>query len=59
MCVCKMVTEGDLTRGGEHNTTYNVLQNYTPEAYILLTDATPINSLKIFKEFLLESNNRK
>ena len=45
-----MVMEGDLTWGGEHTIQYatDVLQNYTPETYIiLLTNVTPINSIKI------------
>ena len=46
--------EGDLTWGGEHTIQYtdDVLQNYAPEIYIiLLTNATPINSIKnkVFK----------
>ena len=44
-----MVMEGDLTWGGEHTVqcTDHVLQNCTPETYIiLLTDVTPINSIK-------------
>ena len=43
---------GDLTWGGEHTTQYtdDVLQNCTPETYIiLLTNVTPINSIKIKK----------
>ena len=42
-----MVVEGDLTWGGEHTQQRrdDVLQNHTPETYIiLLTDVTPINS---------------
>ena len=42
--------EGDLTWGGEHKIQYidDVLQNCTPETYIiLLTNVTPINSIKI------------
>ena len=46
-----MVTEGDLTRGGEHTiqyTTDDVLQICTPETYIILvTNAIPVNSVKI------------
>ena len=44
-----MVVEGDLICNGEHTTQYtdDVLQNCTPETYIiLLTDVTPINSIK-------------
>ena len=44
-----MVMEGDLTWGGEHTIQYidNVLQDCAPESYIiLLTDVTPINSIK-------------
>ena len=40
-----MMMEGDLTQGGEHTIQNidNVLQNCTPEAYIiLLTHVTPI-----------------
>ena len=39
----------EMTWGGEHTVQYtdDVLQNYTPETYIiLLTSATPINSIK-------------
>ena len=39
-----MVMEGDLTWGGEHRIQYDVLQNCTPETYIILF--TPINSMK-------------
>ena len=42
-----MVVEGDLTLDGEHKIQYtdDVLQNCTPETYIiLLTNVTPINS---------------
>ena len=41
-----MVMEGDLALSGEHTIQYsnNVLQNCTPETYIiLLTNVTPIN----------------
>ena len=44
-----MVTEGDLTWGGEHTIQYTdgVLQNCTLETYIiLLTNVIPINSIK-------------
>ena len=44
-----MVIEGDLTWGGEHTIQYtdDVLQNCTPETYIiLLTNVTLINSIK-------------
>ena len=40
--------KGDLTWGGEHIIQYsdNVLQNCTPETYIiLLTNVTPVNSI--------------
>ena len=43
-----MMIERDLTWGGEHTIQYtdNVLQNCTPETYIiLLTNVTPINSV--------------
>ena len=45
-----MVMEGDLTWSGEHiiQCTEDVLQNYTPEAcIILLTNVTTMNSIKI------------
>ena len=45
-----MVMEIDMTWGDEHKIQYRdaVLQNCTPETYIiLLTDVTPINSIKI------------
>ena len=45
-----MVTEGDLTWGGEHTKQYtdDVGQNCTPKTYIiLLTNVTPMNSIKI------------
>ena len=45
-----MVTEGDLTWGGEHTIQYtdDVGQNCTPKTYIiLLTNVTPMNSIKI------------
>ena len=51
----QMVMEGDWTLGGEHTVQCadDVLQNCTPEAYIiLLTDVTPINSI-------LKKNNKK
>ena len=39
-----MVMEGDLTWSGEHTIqSTGVLQNCTPEAYITLTNVTPIN----------------
>ena len=41
--------EGDLTWGGEHTVqcTENVLQNCTPETYIIsLINVTPINLIK-------------
>ena len=41
--------EGDSSQGGEHTIQYtdDVLQNCTPETYIiLLTNATPIKSIK-------------
>ena len=48
-----MVKERDMTWGGEHTTiqyTHDVLQNCTPETYIiLLTNVTPINSMKMKK----------
>ena len=47
-----MVTEGDLTLGGEHTMQFtdDVSQNCTFETYIiLLTDVTPINLIKFFK----------
>ena len=50
-----MVMEGDLTRGSEHTIQYtgDVLQNYTPDTYIiLLTKANPINSINTKKKFL-------
>ena len=43
-----MVMEGDLTWGGEHTTqhTDDVLQNWTPETYIiLLTIVDPVNPI--------------
>ena len=46
-------SEGDLTLGGEHTTqhTNKVLQNCTPQTYvILLTNVTPINSIKFLKK---------
>ena len=45
--------EGDLTLGTEHTIQYknDVLQNCTPKTYIiLLTNVTPINSIKKFKQ---------
>ena len=45
-----MVMEGDMTWGGEHTIQYadDVSQNCTLETYmILLTDVTPINSIKV------------
>ena len=45
-----MVTEGDLTVGGEYTIQYadDILWNCAPDSYIiLLTTVTPINSLKI------------
>ena len=47
-----MVMEGDLTWGGEHTIQYtdDVLLNCTPETcIILLTNVTPINSIKTIK----------
>ena len=47
-----MVMEGGLTLGGKHTVQYTayVLQNFTTETYvILLTNVTPINSIKIKK----------
>lgn len=44
-----MVTDGDLTLGGEYTMQYvgDVLQNYTLAAYvILLTNVTSINLIK-------------
>ena len=44
--------EGDLTLGAEHTIKYtdDVLQNCTPETrIILLTNVTPINSIRILK----------
>ena len=44
-----MVMEGDQTLDDEHAIQYidNVLQDCAPESYIiLLTDVTPINSIK-------------
>lgn len=40
--------EGDLACGGEHTTqhTDDVLQNSTPGTYNVLTNATPIHSIK-------------
>ena len=52
-----MVMEGELTSGGEHTIqcTHDILQNCTPETYIiLLTNATPINLMnkkKIVKNY--------
>ena len=48
--------EGDLPWGGEHTIQYieAVLQNYVPEMYlILLTNVTPIQSIKIKKKIIL------
>ena len=47
--------EGDLPWGGEHTIRYteDVLQNYTPETYIiLLTNVTSINSIQFLKMML-------
>ena len=47
-----MVMEGDLPWCGKYTIRYtdDVLQNCTPETYIiLLTNVTPINSIKIQK----------
>ena len=49
-----MVMEGDLTWSGEHTIQYtdDVLQNCTPETYIILTNVTPVNfilKIKIIK----------
>ena len=40
--------EGDLTWGGEYKIQYTdgILQNRTPETYHLLTNVTPLNSVK-------------
>ena len=49
-----MVTEGDLTLGGEHTMQFtdDVSQNCTFETYIiLLTDVTPINLIKFLKNW--------
>ena len=46
-----MVIEGDLPWDGEHTGQYtdDVLQNCTPETYIiLLTNVTPIHSINVF-----------
>ena len=46
-----MLMEGDLTWGNEYILYYtdDILQNCTPETYIiLLTNITPINSIKFF-----------
>ena len=46
-----MVMEGDSTWGGEHTIqcTDDMLQNCTPEAYIILSiNVTPISSIKVF-----------
>ena len=51
-----MGMEGDLTLGGEHTMKYtnDVLQNCTPETcIILLTDVTPMNSIKTKKTYNL------
>ena len=48
--------EGDLPWGGEHTIQYtgDILWNYTPETYvILLTNVTPIQSIKIKKKIIL------
>ena len=48
-----MVMEGDLIWGGEHTIQYtdDVLQNCTPETYIiLLTNVTSVYSIKKFKK---------
>ena len=45
--------EGDSTLGGEHIVQYtdDVLQNCTPETYVILsTNVTPINSVKKVKK---------
>ena len=45
--------EGDLIQGGEHTVQYTdgVLENFISETYmILLTNVTPINSIKIKKK---------
>ena len=50
--------EGDWTRGGEHTVQYtdDVLWNCTPETCILLlTNVTPINSIKVKK---IKSNTK-
>ena len=51
--------EGDLTQGSEHTIQYtdDVLQNVAVEMYtILLTNVTPINSMKILKHTQKEKN---
>ena len=52
--------EGDLAWGGEHTIQcVNVLQNCTPETYvILLTNATPISSIKVLKRTLWKKTIR-
>ena len=43
-----MVIEGDQNMGGEDTMQYtnDVLQNFTPENYMLLINVTQINSIK-------------
>ena len=43
-----MVIEGDQNMGGEDTMQYtnDVLQNFTPEHYMLLINVTQINSIK-------------
>ena len=56
-----MGMEEDLTWGGVHTIQYplDVLQNSTPEAYvILLTNVTTINTIKIKKYFLKIKENK-
>ena len=59
-----MVMEGDLTWGGEHTVQYtdDMVQNLTQETYlILLTDVTPVNSIKykkIKRSISLSSENQ-
>ena len=52
-----MMMEGDVTWGGDHTIqcTDGVLQNCTAETYIiLLTQVTPINSIKMFLNMLIK-----
>ena len=53
-----MVTRRDSTLGGEHTVQYTdgVLWNCTTENYvILLTNVTPIHSIKMFKNKVVKS----